>query len=71
MTAAESAKTCESVAWSSGASCAATAIWLVSVGERKADAQRSCARHLSPTVTAMAHGEGEGRRPVIHVRSLP
>jgi hypothetical protein len=32
-------------------------MWLVQVGTRKADAQRSCARHLSRTCEIMRHWE--------------
>jgi hypothetical protein len=38
---------CESREFGSGLPCKRTAIWLVQVGTRKADAQRCCPQHLN------------------------
>jgi hypothetical protein len=52
---------CECPEFRSGLPCGRDAKWLVQVGTRKADAQLSCARHLSPTCEAMRHAEGRER----------
>jgi hypothetical protein len=39
--------------------CHAQAIWLVAVGSRQSDAQRSCGRHLNRTCWLMTGGEGD------------
>jgi hypothetical protein len=49
---------CECAEISSGLPCGKTAMWLVQVGTRKADAQLSCGRHLSMTCETMRHAEG-------------
>jgi uncharacterized protein YbbK (DUF523 family) len=48
---------CECPESRSGLPCGRTAAWLVQVGTRKADAQHSCARHLSRTCQAMYQAE--------------
>lgn len=40
--------------------CGALALWRVSVGTRRADAQDSCGRHLNMTCAALEGGEGRG-----------
>lgn len=49
---------CESVSFSSGLQCHGTASWIVAVGTRKTDAQRSCSLHLSRVCRAMYEAEG-------------
>ena len=40
-----------------GPVCGASAAWIVAVGSRKSDAQRSCRRHLSRTCDVMRAAE--------------
>ncbi len=53
-----SKRKCESPERISGLPCGRSAMWLVQVGTRKADAQPSCARHLSMTCEIMYGAEG-------------
>jgi hypothetical protein len=52
-----------------GDKCPAEAKWLVRVGTRAADAQRSCGRHLNRTCQALYEAEAP-RRPVLTVTAL-
>ena len=61
--------TCECPEFRSGLPCGKTAMWLVQVGTRKADAQRSCGRHLSMTCTAM-YGADSPRKPALTVTAV-
>ncbi len=40
------------------AACAHPAVFLIQVGTRKSDAQRSCGVHLARTCMVMAYGDG-------------
>lgn len=48
---------CECPEVRTGLTCGRSAAWLVQVGTRKADAQLSCARHLSGTCAMMLSAE--------------
>lgn len=60
---------CESVSFSSGLPCTGAASWIVRVGTRKADEQRSCGLHLSRVCRAMYGAEGRGGA-VLTVRTV-
>jgi hypothetical protein len=55
--------TCECRQFPNEPPCRASATWLVRVGTRQSDAQRSCARHLSKTCIAM----GQADKPLLTV----
>ena len=57
---------CECPEFASGLPCGKAAKWLIQVGTRKADAQLSCARHLSMTCQALYEAE-HPRKPVLTV----
>lgn len=62
-------KACECPEFSSGLPCGRSAMWLVQVGTRKADAQLSCPRHLSMTCSAL-YGADDPRKPTLTVTAV-
>ena len=52
-----------------GTPCGDTAIWRVSIGGRKSDAQLTCYLHLNETCSAMYEAE-QRLGAVLHVQSL-
>jgi len=60
-------KECETVR-GNGTACNDTAIWVVSVGERKTDQQLSCEVHLDETCRAMYEAESR-LNTILHVKS--
>jgi hypothetical protein len=62
----EPAGRCECRPFPNETPCGAPATWLVRIGTRQYDAQRSCARHLSMTCIAM----GQADRPALTVTRI-
>lgn len=49
---------CQALTAMDGLPCTRTAAWIVGVGSRRTDEQRSCHLHLIPTFRAMLAAEG-------------
>lgn len=61
----EQSARCEMVSEVTGKPCGNAAAWVVGVGSRHSDEQRSCPQHLSRTCWTMRGAEGPGRRDVV------